>query len=237
MTANDNSYCIEYEFCFDDQTSKSIKLELDEPTISIVHSQPQEYPEWTKLDNEQCACCALDNSQHDHCPIALNIAELVEDFKDFFSYDSCLVHCRTPERTYQKSTSVQEGLFSAMGIIMATSNCPTMNIFKPMARFHLPFSTIQETVVRSTSMYLLRQYFEYKKGGTPDLDMEKLGQHYENVQDVNKGMLLRISNVAEKDADSNAIIILNSLAQLFSMEIEDKLSSVAYLFDIDPIII
>jgi hypothetical protein len=233
MNTNASTYCIEYEFCFDDNKKKVFKIELDAETISIIHPQPSEFPEWTALDNEQCECCPLTIEDTAYCPIAINMAELVEEFKNTFSYDACLVYCKTPERTYLKHTSVQEGLFSIMGIIMATSNCPVMNLFKPMARFHLPFSTIQETMVRSASMYLLRQYFVHKKGKNPDLDMEKLDAHYENVQKVNKGILARIGSVAEKDADKNAIIILNSLAQLFNVEIDDNLTSVYYLFDID----
>lgn len=231
MEDNQNSYHIEYEFCFDDAPNKVFKIELDNETVSMIHSKPQEKPAWTKLSHEQCECCQLDADTVEYCPIAVNIAELVEDFKGSFSYDNCLVCVRTQERTYQKETSVQEGLFSVMGIIMATSDCPTMNLFKPMARFHLPFATIQETVVRSTSFYLMRQYFEHKKGKNPDLDMEKLDEHYEKVQLVNRGMLERINSVVEKDADRNAIIILNSLAQLFGMEIEDNMNSVYYLFE------
>lgn len=225
------NYYIEYEFCFEDAPNKVFRIELDNETISLVYPKPHEKPAWTRLAHEQCECCTLDADTTEYCPIALNIAELVEDFKDSFSYDNCLVCVRTPERTYQKETSVQEGLFSVMGIIMATSNCPIMNLFKPMARFHLPFATIQETVVRSTSFYLMRQYFEHKKGRNPDLDMEKLDKHYENVQQVNQGMLERIKSVVEKDADRNAIIILNSLAQLFGMEIEDNMNSIYYLFE------
>jgi hypothetical protein len=228
-----STYCIEYEFCFDDQNRKIFKIELDAKTISIIHPQPKDFPGWAALDNEQCECCPLTLDDTPHCPIAINMAELVEEFKSSFSYDTCLVYCKTPERIYQKKTSVQEGLFSIMGIIMATSNCPVMNLFKPMARFHLPFSTIQETMVRSASMYLLRQYFVHKQGKSPDLDMKKLDEHYENVQKVNKGILARIGSVAQKDADKNAIIILNSLAQLFNVEIDDNLTSVYYLFDID----
>ncbi len=235
MEADSNTYSIEYEFSFEDGAVKKFLIKLDQETISIVYPKPTDFPDWTILEKEQCECCPLTSEQTPYCPIALNIAELVEEFKDYFSYDNCLVRCFTQERTYEKKTSVQEGLFSIMGIIMATSDCPVMSFLKPMARFHLPFSTIQETMVRSTSMYLLRQYFEHKKGEKPDLDMEKLDQHYEKVQKVNKGILARISNLAQKDADRNALIILNSLAQLFAVEIDDNLTSVYYLFDTDEI--
>jgi len=232
---NADTYSIQYEFNFDDGSIKTFLIELDVETISIVRPQPTDFPDWTLLETEQCECCPLSVNDVQYCPIAVNIAELVEEFKNYFSYDNCLVRCVTQERTYEKKTSVQEGLFSIMGIIMPTSNCPVMSFLKPMARFHLPFSTIQETMVRSTSLYLLRQYFEHKKGRNPDLDMEKLDQNYEKVQLVNKGILARISNQAEKDADRNALIILNSLAQLFSVEIDDNLTSVYYLFDTDHV--
>ncbi len=231
---NEPLYPIEYAFEFQDGRKRTFKIELDPDTISIVNPTPSSFPEWTRLDNERCEVCTLSPDKHEYCPIALNIAELVDEFKDSFSYDSCRVICTTPERSYQKDTSVQEGLFSLIGIIMATSDCPVMDLFKPMARFHLPFSTIQESMVRTTSLYLLRQYFEYKRGNEPDIDMKGLDAHYERVQKLNKGILNRIGSVSEKDADRNAIIILNSLAQLFNVEIEDNLTSVEYLFNIAP---
>jgi hypothetical protein len=233
MQYPENAYPIEYEFLFEDGNKKSFTICLDPDTISIVHPRPTEAPQWTRLGNEQCPICPLSPQEHEYCPIAVNIAELVDAFKSSFSYDNCVVCCNTPERSCRKDTSVQEGLFSLIGIIMATSNCPVMSLFKPMARFHLPFATIQESMVRTTSFYLLRQYFQYKRGSVPDLEMKELDAHYGRVQKVNRGILARIGSVAEKDADRNAIIILNSLAQLFNVEFEDNLTSVEYLFTLD----
>ena len=81
--------------------------------------------------------------------MALNIADIVEAFQGTVSYDRCLVRCTTPERTYLKKTSITEALFSIFGIVMATSGCPVMDFFRPMARFHLPFATTDETAFRS----------------------------------------------------------------------------------------
>lgn len=141
-----------------------------------------------------------------------------------------MVYCKTPERTYLKKTSIVEGLSSILGIVMATSKCPIMGFFKPMARFHLPFSTIEETIVRSTSMYLLRQYFEYKSHKAPDLEFSKLDKYYDKVKMVNEGLLTRITTVVKEDADKNAIVVLDSLAQIISMEIDYSLNSLEYLF-------
>ena len=65
----------------------------------------------------------------------------------------------------------------------------------------------------------------------PDLQLKLLDQHYEKVQAVNRGILDRIGNVSQKDADKNAIVILNALAQMLSMEIDEGLNSFEYLFE------
>ncbi len=224
-------YRILYKFYFSDKRTKLFEILLDPDTITLVLPKKTVTPGWTKLLYHQCTCCTLDPCQHPYCPIAVNIAEVVREFEFIVSSDSCIVRCMTPERTYEKNTLVQDGLFSILGIIMATSNCPIMNFFKPMARFHLPFSTIQETIFRSTSIYLFRQYFEYKKGKAPDLELKQLDQHYKKVQAINHGILDRIGNVSQKDSDKNAIVILNVLAQMLSMEIDEELNSFEYLFE------
>ena len=227
---DDKPYSIVYEFHFDDGNLKTFRFLLDASTVTLILPEPAVKPDWTKLDYHQCSCCTLEKKTHPYCPVALNIAELIDEFKEAISSDNCFVRCITQERTYERDASIQEGLFSIFGIIMATSNCPIMNFFKPMARFHLPFSTVEETVFRSASIYLLRQYFEYQKGNLPDLELKKLDEHYGKVQQVNSGFLKRTNHIAKKDADKNAIVILNALAQMLNVEISAGLNSVEYLF-------
>jgi hypothetical protein len=225
-------YSITYKFQFENTKIKQFDILLDPDTITLITKSTELRPDWAKLEFHQCTCCPITKDAVPYCPIAVNIAELVEEFKNEISSDNCVVQCITPERTYLRESAIQEGLFSIFGIIMATSNCPVMNFFKPMARFHLPFSTIQETIFRSTSIYLLRQYFEYKKGRKPDLELEKLDEHYEKVQQVNRGILNRTGGIVKKDADKNAIVILNALAQMLAFEISGGLNSIEYLFDV-----
>ena len=123
-----------------------------------------------------------------------------------------------------------DALSSIMGVIMATSDCPIMDLFRPMARFHLPFSTVEETTVRSVSMYLLRQYFMAQHKKAADFRLKGLDRHYARVQQVNTGFLARIDQVVSSDADNNALVILHSLSQILSIEIDYSLSSLDYLF-------
>ena len=158
-------------------------------------------------------------------------ASFSDGFKDILSHKNCLVTCETADRTYSKRTSAMEGLTSVFGIIMATSDCPVMNFLKPMARFHLPFSSVEETTARSTSLYLLGQYFEYKKGRVNSFDFENLERNYARVQLVNEGLLERIRSLGNLDADKNAIITLHSLSQFLSMEVDFSLTTIAHLFE------
>ncbi len=224
-------FYINYQFQFLDGGLATYQIALSPDSLSLIHEDgDQEAAEWTKLDYEQCHCCPLTPEIHPRCPIAVNIMELVESFKNVFSYHDCTVVCETAERTYSKKTSVMEGLSAIFGVIMATSDCPVMEFLKPMARFHLPFATIEETTVRSASMYLLAQYFKHKDQPGMKFDFKTLENHYSQVQDVNEGLLRRITSISSEDADKNAIITLHSLSQFLSMEIDYSLSGLESIF-------
>ena len=220
-----------YQFRFPSGEMTHYEILLDPESLSLIHeAYDQELPEWTRLAYEQCKGCPLNASAHPHCPIAVNIMELVEAFKTIFSYHDCTVTCETAERTYSKNTSVMEGLSAIFGMIMATSDCPVMEFLKPMARFHLPFATIEETTVRTASMYLLAQYFQNRDNPGMCFDFKELEKHYAKVQLVNEGLLGRINSISSEDADKNAIITLHSLSQFLSMEIDYSLGGLERIF-------
>lgn len=228
---SDATYPITYEFTHPDGSIETFDIVLDEITVSLLNFDSSTAPSWTRLGYHQCACCPLSEEDVPFCPVAVNIAQLIDRFKGHQSIDPCTVRCITPERTYIKEDiSIQKALSSILGIIMATSDCPVMSFYRPMARFHLPFSTTRETIFRSASLYLLQEYFEYKRGREPDLEMKKLGDLMERVRVVNRGILDRVRSITVRDADPNAIIILDSFSAMLGMEVDAKLSSLSYLF-------
>jgi hypothetical protein len=225
-----NPIKVVYHFGFPDGGSKAYTVELDRATLSYLPSVAEQPPAWARLENHQCGHCPLKPAEHPYCPVATNLSTLVEFFKDKASVAEATVTVTTEERTYVKQLSLQRGIFGIFGLVMATSSCPYMDFLKPMARFHLPFSTAEETIVRSVSMYLLRQYFVAKRGEQPDLGLEHLETHYGNIQQVNDGILERIKGVVENDADLNALIILQGFADLLTMAISKDLSKIEPLF-------
>ncbi|MBI4824616.1 MAG: hypothetical protein HY805_10380 [Nitrospirae bacterium] len=221
-----------YIFKFIDGSTKSFEILLDPKTLLLIAPENLVPPEWARLTFNQCHNCPLNKSEHEFCPIAVNIASLVSVFSDRTSYENVHVLVMTKQRDISKTTTMEDALSSLLGIYMVTSGCPRMEKLKPLVRYHLPFATIHETVVRIVSMYLLIQYFLKRKGKKPDWDLKELEAIYDEVMKVNAGIAQRLKSAAEKDASITAVANLNYLASLVPLlitdtldEIEDSLSS------------
>lgn len=225
---------IHYRFKFDDSEVKDYKISLNPETVTYVATETGDRPDWTKLNFHRCENCPLDSSKEPYCPVAVNLSVFVEHFKDEISYKEALVIVKANERFYSKRISLQEGLSSVYGLIMSTSDCPVMNFLKPMARFHLPFSSMEETIFRSVSSYLVEQYYSYKRGKNVDFDLTGLLARYKEVEMVNSGISSRLRAVTSGDADRNAVALLDSLAQVMHFEVESSLESLEYLYDTIP---
>jgi len=228
---DEKAYWFDYQIKLEDGQSSHFHIALDPVTLTMESASTTAHPAWTELSYKQCGCCPLMPSTTKYCPIAVNITDLVDVFKNILSHENCMVTCETIDRTYSKKTSAMEALTSVFGIVMATSNCPVMNFLKPMARFHLPFATVEETTVRTTSFFLLSQYFDYKKGLVKQFDFDTLEKRYAKVQKVNEGLLKRIQSLGNMDSDKNAIITLHSISQFLSVEMEFSLSVISDMFD------
>lgn len=218
-----------YNFQFDDGSVKVFELLLDPQTLELRSGPNPTKPEWARLTFHQCENCPL-GEDVEYCPVAVNLATLIEEFKFNHSTDNAFVVVDGPDRSYVKEATVQKGLSSIMGIVMVTSNCPVLDKLRPMVRFHLPFASSLETIYRSVSMYLISQYLEMKKGGTPDWNLDKLVEVYKEVSKVNKGMWNRLSNAAKLDANVNALIILNSFGDALRHSVKTGLDEIAKIF-------
>ncbi len=187
-------------------------------------------PSWADLRYHQCTNCPLDGNQHAHCPAAADTAAIVSQFVDVVSYTKVKVTVRTDERTYVKDCDVQTALHSILGLVMATSACPILGELHAMGENHLPFSTTKETIYRTCSNYLLKEFFQARKGGTPDYELVGLRKLYDDLQTVNTCFVKRISDAAVRDASLNALVSLFSVAVLVRHSLDDDLDQLADLF-------
>lgn len=222
-----------YHFTFEDNKKVVLEVNLDPETLKYIPSSTQETPEWARFDYLPCEQCVEQNKETECCPVAANIAEVVVAFKDVYSYERVDVIVETNERVYfGEKVSIQQAMSSIVGIIMVTSGCEDLDKLKPMVRFHLPFSTTEETIYRAASMYLLAQYIRGKHGMSSDWEMNELTRIYQKIEQINTNLCKRLEMASRKDASLNAIIILDTYAKSVPMSIEETLADLEHLFSI-----
>jgi hypothetical protein len=222
---------IRYTFTLTHGAKEVFDLHIDADTLELVHNVPSELPHWTELDFQKCPHCPLSPEKHPHCPLAANLVTIVERLDGILSHDDIYVEVDVEGRTTSQATTAQRGISSMMGLIMATSGCPHTAMFKPMAQFHHPLSTREETIFRATSMYMLAQYLLLQQGHKADLTLEGLKHMYTDVQTVNTFILRRLYAAVETDSLSNALIVLDIYAKSLEWVIEESLERLWPLFD------
>lgn len=222
---------IQYGFTLEDGTKESFELVLDEETLELRGSESTDLPPWTELGFRQCPNCPLQPDTTPHCPAAAKLVSLVRGFARVLSYEEVRIEVQTAERTIVHDTSAQQAVSSMMGLIMAVSGCPHTAFFRPMARFHLPGATTEETVYRAASMHMLAQYYVRLEGGEPDLELNGLATNYEAVGKVNRAFVKRLHAAAEYDSTINALVVLDAWALTLSWAIEGSLKELRHLFE------
>jgi hypothetical protein len=221
---------IQYRFRLEDGKEELFLFHLDPTSLEITPSWTNELPEWTRLEFHQCANCPLEVIDNARCPAAVNMVGLVDRFTALLSYDRASVEVTTSERMVCRESTIQHGICSLMGLLMATSRCPMTWFFKPMARFHLPFASTAETIWRASSTYLLAQYFKQQDGGEPDLAFDGLVRVYNEILTVNASFVKRLRSACDGDSMVNAIILLDMFAQSMPSAIDASLKEIRCLF-------
>jgi hypothetical protein len=211
-----------YTFKFEDGFEKDFIIRLDSETLDIINGEPDEIPDWA--DNSDFPCnsdkCKTNNKRY--CPIALHLDSIIKFFSDRVSYEKVSITADINGRRYYKETTIQNAVGSLIGIIMPVSGCPVLGKLKPLVKYHLPFSSIEETEFRVYSMYLFAQYLRQLKGLTPDWEMKRLHELYAEILEINRVISHKIAQLENQDVSSNALIALDNFAQFISFNLEDN---------------
>jgi len=209
-----------YTFAFGDGSVRRFAVRLDYETLGMVAPARTELPAWTELSFCKCPNCPLDEALHPRCPIAANLVEVVDVFKDSISYEEVDVSVEAHGRTYVKRTSLQQGVSSLIGIFMVTSGCPILNRLRPMVDTHLPFMNADESTYRMISTYLTAQFFRHKAGKPADWEMKDLLRFLSECRETNTAFCRRLQTLGVRDASLNAMSILNAMGEITSLSIE-----------------
>lgn len=221
---------ITYEFKLSGGIEKKIELALNKETLALIREKTDTPPDWARLEFQQCSNCPLNTTLTTYCPIAANLSGMVHEFEDLTGPDRATVSVQVKERLYAKNCSLQEGLSPLLGIIMTTSGCPVMEPLKPMVRYHLPFASLDETVFRMISMYLMSQFIRSRSGKKPEWTLDGLNTIYGEVKKLNKDFGNRMRAAAKSDANIHALVKLNVFAVMFGLEAEKTLQEITASF-------
>lgn len=215
-----NPYDIDviYEFEFDDGSQKRFEVKTNLLNTEVRHYSRQRY-KWTEAGESPCDPCELGKDEK-FCPAAVSIVDIVEFFAQRTSFSEVTCRVYLDDKTIIVNKPLQDALYPLIGLRLATSQCPLLSKFKPMARFHEPFSTPFGTICKSTAFYLLGQFFKMKHGQSPDWGLKELKEFYGKINIVNSKISERLKKAEIMDAAPNSLMILS----LFG-------SGVAYLFD------
>lgn len=214
---------IEYHISLDETHEFKYRIELDRAYDQAVLADA---PKWTRLEYQQCSNCPLKKEQFSHCPAAVDLYRVIEDFQGLPAIKKALVKVRTPERDYSKQVSLEEGLRSLLGVIMASSSCPVLGRLRPMAEQHLPFASSQEFTLRAISLYLARQYFNSREGRTADWELKGLVATFQQLQLVNQAFWQRIHDTCEGDSNLKAFLTFFSMSSGMSYSLEVQLQKI-----------
>ena len=220
---------IRYIFEFSDSNTEAFDLKIDRNTGKRIPEQQNEFPDWARLSFEKCPNCPLIETESEFCPAAIALMDTVRRLGRTLSHAKVDLVVILEDRWIGRKTTSQIAISSFMGLQIATSGCPNVDFLRPMARFHLPLSTPDETLTRTVGMYFLRQFFRAQSGASFDMDLEGLKRSYSELQTVNSFIARRL-RASKEITEMNAFAALDQLAQLIPMQIEDALEDVRRLF-------
>ena len=221
---------IQYLFSLSNDRKETFDVFLDPNTLEIINRQTEELPPWTELEFHQCSHCPLTSDLHPHCPLAVTLIKVIGRFNNVVSHNEIELTVITNERQVSQKTTAQKGISSLIGLLFAASGCPHTAYFKPMARYHLPLSSEDETYYRATGMYLLAQYLLNKDGKQADLDLVGLKEIYKNLHLLNKMVAERIRSATRADSSINAVVLLDMITNLMPFILDEQLDKIRHLF-------
>lgn len=232
---------IVYHIKLDAGKTETFTFRLDNESFDLAPVKVEGAPDWTRLEYSQCGHCPLSKEEHSHCPLALRLHDVVDRFHDTRSIDEVEVEVITSDRRVTQKTALQKAIASMLDLVYPVCGCPKTAFMKPLARFHLPLCSEEETVFRVTGMYLLAQYFLSKSPSRKGrIEFDGLTHIYNDLHILNIAVARRLQSATQSDSSKNAITLVDMYSTLVPLLLEDELVEMrgffqAYLPEDEPV--
>ncbi|MDX1812066.1 MAG: hypothetical protein R3240_08970 [Gammaproteobacteria bacterium] len=221
---------LSYNIQTEDGASHDYHFSCDNRLLSFKQDEKPDNIPWARLGHKQCPNCPLDANEVENCPLAISLSGLLRDWNNVISYTQVKLIVKNEQRTVIADTTAQKALGSLIGLIIATSDCPHTQFFRPMAQFHLPLANSEETSFRAISTYLLMLYFRKQDGQDVEFNLDGLSRIYKDVHEVNIHIKKRLLDAVSLDAALNAVAILDIFTLTSTDFLEDELKKLKQLF-------
>ena len=214
-----------FQFKFPDGNIFGYKVQIDRESKTLVNPvvTPKSFQFFTNLNSNQCENCPLKSSEFPECPVAKNLVQPLNMFKNVISYQSIELVVKSNAMSYSKEIQSQEALETLLELVMIASECPHMDFLKPTILEYVPFQEEHEFVLKCLKSYFLQHYMT--KGEDEEPSLEVLSQNFKDLKTVNRGILKRIKELETEDSGRNAIVFFDSIIQCFEIELEQKFPS------------
>lgn len=221
---------ITYRIKLSEKVTEAFSFDLDGKTFELTNKQVENPPKWAELGFRQCSHCPLKAEEHSHCPMALQLHNVVDRFHDSRSIDEVEVEVINDDKRVVVTTALQRVIASMLGLVFPICGCPKTAYMRPLARFHSPLASEEETVFNVTGMYLLAQYFLTTAGTRGQFDFKGLTSIYEDMHILNAAVASRLQGATTSDSVKNAITLIDMYSTLVPMLIEDQLAEMRPFF-------
>jgi hypothetical protein len=222
---------IEYRIALAGGRMEVLKFALDGKTFDLRSPRIDHPPSWTELGYKQCPHCPLKARTHPHCPLALQLSDIVARFHNTRSIDRVKLAVITQERRVIQRLDLQRAIASILDLVLPTCGCPKTAYLKPLARFHLPLASEEETVFRVTGMYLLAQYFLTERDEEPRAPFAGLAEIYKDLHILNVALVNRLKLVTTSDSVKNAVALIDVYSMLVPLLLKDNLAEMRGFFE------
>ncbi len=223
---NDPYARVDYLCRLNDEREIAYEFRLD-PVSWVLQNESAEPPDWTKLDYYPCPGCPLSKKDGDHCPAAKNLSLITGDWREVRSYDPVEVEVTLEQRTIAATVSAQSAISTISGLLLGSSRCPTLSVFRPLARFHQPFAGPRESSYRVLMAYMTYQHLYQREEA---FDPAAIVALYEKVETINQYLAKRIAHLPDDEAVAQAIVQLDCLSKHIIISLEETLELFRELF-------
>ncbi|OPZ29161.1 MAG: hypothetical protein BWZ02_01071 [Lentisphaerae bacterium ADurb.BinA184] len=182
-------------------------------TMRMNRNLLAETPEWILLTYCQCPACTLDPVEHPICPVAEVLSGYAYDLRDRKSFEQVTVEVfRDNAPTVMlRNIPLQTVVSEVVRLAVFQYECPIGRQIKPALVKLPPFPTSEEILAAFAQAFAAGRTDD--EGGLRAEDRAFL----ESLHDLFGNLSVRLDRIGRGDAHLNGVVILHSLAVLFTL--------------------